>query len=74
MKRKGRNGVNIKAWAGFKQAKAYRLINIDFLKVDLTTIKPLSNSLKINATPYLTAKSRYQIRLINLLNPATAAG
>ena len=61
-------------WAGFKQAKACRLINIDFFNGNFTTIKLLSNYLKINAEPYLTAKSRYQIRLMNLLNPATAAG
>ena len=41
--------IPFKALAGFKQAKAYRLINIDFFNGNFTTIKPLSNYLKINA-------------------------
>ena len=40
--------ISFKALAGFKQAKACRFINIDFLNANLTTIKLLSNSLKIN--------------------------
>ena len=48
--------ISFKAQAGFKQAKACRLINSQFINDNPTAKTALLNCLKLSAEPYLTAK------------------